>query len=73
MIWITADDVIQIHSRVIQRSGGMDGQFPFLLKSSVFPTPDFELSPNYPQGKFEANTNLRKKLEKSRISYRNPG
>lgn len=25
MIWITADDVIQIHSRVIQRSGGMDG------------------------------------------------
>lgn len=25
MIWITADDVIQIHSLVIQRSGGMDG------------------------------------------------
>ena len=25
MIWITADDVIQIHSRVIQRSGGMGG------------------------------------------------
>lgn len=25
MIWITTDDVIQIHSRVIQRSGGMDG------------------------------------------------
>ena len=25
MIWITADDVIQIHSRVIQGSGGMDG------------------------------------------------
>ena len=25
MIWITADDVIQIHSQVIQRSGGMDG------------------------------------------------
>lgn len=25
MIWITADDVIQIHSRVIQCSGGMDG------------------------------------------------
>ena len=25
MIWITADDVIQIHSRVIQHSGGMDG------------------------------------------------
>jgi len=25
MIWITADDVIQIHSSVIQRSGGMDG------------------------------------------------
>lgn len=25
MIWITADDVIQIHSWVIQRSGGMDG------------------------------------------------
>ena len=25
MIWITADDVIQIHSRIIQRSGGMDG------------------------------------------------
>ena len=24
MIWITADDVIQIHSLVIQRSGGMD-------------------------------------------------
>ena len=45
----------------------------FRLKSSVFPTPDFELSPNYPQSKFEANANLRKKLEKSRISYRNPG
>lgn len=25
MIWITAEDVIQIHSRVIQGSGGMDG------------------------------------------------
>ena len=25
MIWITTDDVIQIHSRVIQHSGGMDG------------------------------------------------
>ena len=25
MIWITADDVIQIHSLVIQHSGGMDG------------------------------------------------
>lgn len=25
MIWITTDDVIQIHSLVIQRSGGMDG------------------------------------------------
>lgn len=73
MIWITADDVIQIHSRVIQRSGGMDGQFFFSLKKFGFPTPDFELSPNYPQSKFEANVNLRKKLEKSRISYRNPG
>ena len=25
MIWITADDVIMIHSRVIQSSGGIDG------------------------------------------------
>ena len=25
MIWISAEDVIQIHSRVIQGSGGMDG------------------------------------------------
>ena len=25
MIWITTDDVLQIHSRVIQHSGGMDG------------------------------------------------
>lgn len=25
MIWITAEDVIQIHGRVIQVSGGMDG------------------------------------------------
>ena len=25
MIWITVEDVIQIHSRVIQGSGGMDG------------------------------------------------
>ena len=25
MIWITAEDVIQIHGRVIQGSGGMDG------------------------------------------------
>ena len=25
MIWITADDVIAIHSRVIEKSGGLDG------------------------------------------------
>ena len=25
MIWVTAEDVIAIHSRVIQKSGGMDG------------------------------------------------
>ena len=25
MIWVTADDVIMIHSRVIQSSGGIDG------------------------------------------------
>lgn len=25
MIWINADDVMAIHSRVIQKSGGMDG------------------------------------------------
>lgn len=25
MIWITADDVIALHSRVIQTSGGIDG------------------------------------------------
>ena len=25
MIWVTADDVIALHSRMIQRSGGMDG------------------------------------------------
>ena len=25
MIWITADDVIAIHSRIISRTGGMDG------------------------------------------------
>ena len=39
MIWITADDVIQIHSRVIQRSGGMDGQFLFSLKKYGFSHP----------------------------------
>ena len=25
MIWITADDVIALHSRVIEKSGGLDG------------------------------------------------
>lgn len=25
MIWITADDVIMIHSRIIQVTGGIDG------------------------------------------------
>ena len=25
MIWVTADDVISLHSRVIQKSGGLDG------------------------------------------------
>ena len=25
MIWVTADDVIALHSRIIERSGGMDG------------------------------------------------
>lgn len=25
MIWITAEDVVRIHSRVVQGSGGMDG------------------------------------------------
>ena len=25
MIWVTAEDVIAIHSRVIQKSGGIDG------------------------------------------------
>lgn len=25
MIWVSAEDVISIHARVIQRSGGMDG------------------------------------------------
>lgn len=25
MIWVTADDVIAIHSRIISRTGGMDG------------------------------------------------
>ena len=39
MIWITTDDVIQIHSLVIQRSGGMDGQFLFSLKKYSFSHP----------------------------------
>lgn len=39
MIWITADDVIQIHSRVIQRSGGMDGRLLFSLKTFGFSRP----------------------------------
>ena len=25
MIWITVDDVIAIHSRVVEKSGGLDG------------------------------------------------
>ena len=39
MIWITADDVIQIHSRVIQHSGGMDGRLLFSFKKYVFSNP----------------------------------
>ena len=39
MIWITADDVIQIYSLVIQRSGGMDGHFSFSLKKYGFSHP----------------------------------
>lgn len=49
MIWITADDVIQIHSLVIQRSGGMDGQFSFSLKKVRFFPPTIS---SYPQSKF---------------------
>lgn len=41
MIWITADDVIQIHSRVIQRSGGMDCRLLFSLKKFGFSHPRF--------------------------------
>ena len=41
MIWITTDDVIQIHSRVIQRSGGMDSHFSFSLKKFGFSRPCF--------------------------------
>ena len=57
MIWITADDVIQIHSRVIQRSGGMDGQFSFSLKKFGFSHPRFQ---TIPKANFEQIQNEQK-------------
>ena len=62
MIWITADDVIQIHSRVIQRSGGMDGRFLFSLKKFGFSHP---MILSYPQTIPKVNLRLRQNSHKS--------
>lgn len=40
MIWITADDIIAIHSRVIEKSGGLDGlQDRNILESAISAPP----------------------------------
>lgn len=49
------------------------GKTIFYEKVRFFPPLILSYPQTIPQSKFEANANLRKKLEKSRISYRNPG